>query len=407
MAGKTAKRRTPGEGGAFSYKTRAGLRWYWKASLRQPDGTKTPKVKGGFETKEAALGDMAEAKLKAKASNGQYAEPSKQPLCDYLLSWLDALRLAPSTVASYRKNVRLHVSTYLGAVPLADLTSGMLTNLYADLDASGRRDRKGQRTGLPLSARTVRYIHTIAGAALGAAVAAEPPLLTRNPAAKAKPPTAKQAAPPEMRPWSAGQLSAFLAWSAANSPLHTAWWVLAMTGMRRGELLALRWSDIDLASATIGVRRSVGIIRNKGTKAEVREGPTKTSRPRVVDIDSATVALLRSWKRERGSLALALARDDALVFGTLEGAHFHPERFSRTFKSTLARSVKALGDAAPPEIRLHDLRHTHATLLQRRGVASDATFRAWREDGAIRDAASGCGRASIATFGRTRRSGRP
>jgi len=156
MAGKTAKRRTPGEGGAFSYKTRAGLRWYWKASLRQPDGTKTPKVKGGFETKEAALGDMAEAKLKAKASNGQYAEPSKQPLCDYLLSWLDALRLAPSTVASYRKNVRLHVSTYLGAVPLADLTSGMLTNLYADLDASGRRDRKGQRTGLPLSARTAR-----------------------------------------------------------------------------------------------------------------------------------------------------------------------------------------------------------------------------------------------------------
>jgi integrase len=112
-----------------------------------------------------------------------------------------------------------------------------------------------------------------------------------------------------------------------------------MTGMRRGELLALRWSDIDLASATIGVRRSVGIIRNKGTKAEVREGRTKTNRPRVVDIDSATVALLRSWKRERGSLALAMARDDALVFGTLEGAHLHPERFSRTFKNTLARCV--------------------------------------------------------------------
>jgi hypothetical protein len=99
---------------------------------------------------------MAEAKLKAKASDGGYSEPSKQPLAGYLTGWLDALRLAPSTVASYRKNMRLHVTPYLGAVPLADLSSGMLTKLYTDLEASGRRDRKGQRTELPLSARTVR-----------------------------------------------------------------------------------------------------------------------------------------------------------------------------------------------------------------------------------------------------------
>ena len=86
-------------------------------------------------------------------------------------------------------------------------------------------------------------------------------------------------------------------------------------------------------------------------------------RSRVVDIDAATAAVLRAWKRDRGSLALALARDDSLVFGDLEGRHLHPERFSRTFKATLTRCRKALGDGAPPVIRLHDLRHTHATLL--------------------------------------------
>lgn len=305
----------------------------------------------------------------------------------WLAGWLDGLRLAPSTKASYRKNVRLHVVPYVGDVPLASVSSARLTALYTELAASGRRNHKGERTGQPLAARTVRYIGTIVGAALGAAVAAEPPLLLRNPAAKAKPPTAKEAAPPEMHPWSAGQLSAFLAWSAVASPLHAAWYLLAMSGMRRGELLGLRWRDIDLDAGTVSVRRSVGVVRVKGEKPEIREGPTKNSKPRVIDIDPATVAVLHAWKRARGSLALALARDDALAFGNLEGAYLHPERFSRTFKSTLARCRKKLGDGAPPEIRLHDLRHTHATLLQRRGIASDALFRRSREDGGIGAAA--------------------
>jgi integrase len=78
---------------------------------------------------------------------------------------------------------------------------------------------------------------------------------------------------------------------------------------------------------------------------------------------TATAALLCAWRRERGSLALALARDDSLAFSDLEGGHLHPERFSRTFKATLARCAKALGDGTPPSIRVHDLRHTHATLL--------------------------------------------
>lgn len=107
-------------------------------------------------------------------------------------------------------------------MPLAALTSARLTALYRELETSGRRDQKGERTGLPLSARTVRYIHTILSAALGAAVEDEVPLLERNQAAKAKPPTAKQAKAPEMHPWSADQLRAFLDWSAGASPVYAA-----------------------------------------------------------------------------------------------------------------------------------------------------------------------------------------
>ncbi len=157
---------------------------------------------------------------------------------------------------------------------------------------------------------------------------------------------------------------------------------LAMTGMRRGECLALRWRDVDLDAGTIAVRRSVGVVRVKGEGARVVEGQTKTSRPRVVDVDPATVALLRSWKRDRGTLALALARDGSLVFGDLDGRHRHPERFSRHWNQTLARAIRDGLDV--PAIRLHDLRHTNATLLQMSGDASDASFPGRRDDGAVR-----------------------
>jgi integrase len=332
------------------------LRRYWKAVIEQKMTWKR-----GFETRKEAQTALREAL--SSAAKGTYAEPSKRTTGSWLDEWLGTLRHQPSTMASYRKNIRLHVKPYIGEVPLASLTSARLTRLYNELEASGRRDGKGELTGAGLSARTVRYIHTIIGAALSAAVDTEPPLLLRNPAAKAKPPTAKQARPPEMHPWTAAQLVAFLNWAREHDSLHPAWTVLAMTGMRRGELLALRWRDIDLAAATITVRRSAGVVRNAGEGAEIREGATKTSKPRVIDLDPGTVAVLRSWKTRRGSQALALARDGALVFSDLEGGYLHPERFSRTFREHLAQCRKELGEDAPPMIRLHDLRHTHASLL--------------------------------------------
>jgi integrase len=269
-------------------------------------------------TREDAANALREAVVKVR--KGNWIEPSRQPLGEYLQTWLGGLRLAPSTTASYRKNVRLHVEPYIGAVPLASLMSARLSALYRELETSGRRDQEGRRTGLPLSARTVRYVHEIFSAALDAALQDEVPLLERNPAVKAKPPTAREARAPEMHPWDASQLGAFLAWSADQSPLHAPWLVLAMTGMRRGELLALRWRDIDLDAGTIAVRRSVGVVKHRGQPEQLVEGSTKTCRPRVIDIDPATTAVLRAWKSERGAIGLHLARGSAVMFGNREAA---------------------------------------------------------------------------------------
>ncbi|HET9969830.1 MAG TPA: tyrosine-type recombinase/integrase [Streptosporangiaceae bacterium] len=353
MAPPRRRRRSPGEGSVWAYKLQNGEIRY---AIGHPSFGTRRNASGWGRTQRDAQRELR-SRL-TDASRGELVDPSRQPTGAFLDEWAEGLRLAPSTIASYRKNIRLHIAPALGAVPLNRLTTERIDRLYRELERGGRADH---RQGEGLSPRTVRYVHTILSAALGAAVKTR--RLARNPAADASPPTAKQAKAPEMHPWNAAQLRAFLDWSRDNSPNYAPWHVLAYTGMRRGELLALRWQDIDLDAATVSVRRSAGVIKHKGAAREIREGDTKTARPRTIDIDPATVAVLRAWKRERGLMALQLAQDQALAFGNHEGQFRDPETFSKVFKSTGRRCAAALGDAAPPEIRLHDLRHTHATIL--------------------------------------------
>jgi hypothetical protein len=130
----------------------AGTRWYWKAVITGADGTARAKVKRGFETKRAALADLREAL--AASDKGGYAEPSKQPFGEYLAGWLHGLRLAPSTVASYKKNVRLHIAPRVGAVPLSGLTAVRLSALYRELESGGRADYREARASPPAPSGT-------------------------------------------------------------------------------------------------------------------------------------------------------------------------------------------------------------------------------------------------------------
>jgi integrase len=368
MAARQRRRRSPGEGSVWPYRTKAGQQRFAIGYVRlMPDGSRkavtrrTGPAGERWTTERDAKRALRE--ILVAADKGELIDPSKQPVGAYLAEWLAGLRLAPSTVASYRKNVRLHIEPYIGGVPLASLTTGRIDALYRQLERGGRADHKA---GEGLSPRTVRYVHTILSAALGTAVKHH--RLARNPAATASPPSARQARAPEMHAWTAEQLAAFMGWSAGGSQHHPGWRLLAYTGMRRGEALALRWRDVDLDGGAVSVRRSAGVIRVKGEGAAIEEGGTKSGKPRVIDLDAATVAVLRAHRKQRGSMALQLARDDALVLGDHEGRHLHPERFTRTFGAELVRCRKALGDSAVPVIRLHDLRHTHATLLLLAGV---------------------------------------
>jgi integrase len=348
------KRRSPGEGSVYAFRQADGReRWAIAHPLigtrrRSATGVRWYTKRDAQNALRAMLADLA---------RGELVDPSREPLAAYLATWLDGLRVEPSTLASYRKNCRLHIIPALGKTPLASLTTARINVLYRELERSGRKDH---RAGEPLSARTVRYIHTILSGALGAAVKDQ--RLSRNPCDAASPPTAKQAKSPEMHPWTPGQLGSFLRWSAEHGGTwHPLWHFLANTGARRGEALALRWRDVDLDAGTVRIRRSAGLVRNAGESADISEGDTKSGKPRTVDVDPVTVAVLRGHKSARGGLALVLVRDDALVFGDIEGDLPNPEHVSRQFARDTKQARAALADL--PQIRLHDLRHTHATIL--------------------------------------------
>jgi integrase len=362
----TTHRRRAGEGSIRPYSTRDGTRH--EIVWRVPDpatGKTRQRSERGFTTERAA--STALRQRLAKVDTGTYVEPSKQRLADYLTTWLDGLRLEPSTVASYGRNVRLHIVPALGGTSLAMLNAPALTAFYRTLETEpSRRDGSGKA----LKARTIRYIHTILHSALDDAV--EGGLLVVNPADRAKPPRAKDAEPPEMHTWSVDELGAFLTWSIAKKDdLFVAWLLLVSTGLRRGELLGLRWSDIDLTARKLNVRRSLGWVRDNG-EGRIVEGDTKTKGSRrTVDLDDGTVTALRAYRSARSEIALSLVRDSAYVISHPDGSPRHPERFSKEFgrrQERCRRDLTADGKPAPSAIRLHDLRHTQAVLGMEAGI---------------------------------------
>jgi integrase len=295
------------------------------------------------------------ADLVKKSHDGDYRAPDRINVAGYLLErWLPTKKaqLRASTFDSYRRNIANHVVPAIGAVPLQRLTPEHLDSFYAELLTSGRQNGRGGG----LSVKTVRNIHTMLHKAL--ADAARKGTIARNVAALADSPRLSSAPRPEMKVWDAKQLRQFLQ-DIAGHRLYPAFFLLANTGMRRGEALGLRWDDVDLARASISVSRA---LVNVAYRPQLSEVKTSQGR-RTMDLDSKSVAVLRAWKkRQMEERVLANLRPDTnLIFAHPDGLCIHPDYLSQVFDRHVAKSTL-------PTIRLHDLRHTHATILLKQWV---------------------------------------
>ena len=259
--------------------------------------------------------------------------------------------------------MRHHIEPRLGHVQTSALDGGMLNRFYADLLTEGRIRGK-QSPGL--KPRTVRYIHTILHSALKDAVRwRRVPL---NACDQSTPPSAASSKAPEMKVWSGPQLASFLERLNGNR-YRWSWLFLATTGCRRGEALGLRWTDVDLDRRLVSIRQElIPLTKPSGRGREGRIVPrTKSERPRVVELDEVTVASMRAWRVEQAKERLLIGdsyEDHGLVFCRHDGRSFHPEAFSKSFD----RKIREAAFADLPIIRLHDLRHTWATLALVAGV---------------------------------------
>ena len=283
-------------------------------------------------------------RLLGAADSGTLPDPSKATVAEYLRQWLDgALDRSPKTLERYRELAERQVIPHLGGTLLQKLKAEHVQAWHGAL-LSGDK---------PLSARTVLHAHRLLRLVLQYAV--KNGTLIRNVAAVHKPPKVEDR---EIEILDAKQVALVVAGLEGHALQPIAQLALA-TGMRRGELLALQWGDVDLDRGVLRVERSV-----EETRAGLRLKPPKTKRGRRnIGLPADAVTMLREHRRKQRELRLALGQggQPVLVFSTIEGALLSPNGVSRSWRQTCA--ARKL-----PRVQFHALRHTHASALIRAGV---------------------------------------
>ncbi len=361
--------------------------WYFQHELpMKPDGTRSQHRVGGFATQREAREAM-HASL-AAFSRGERVAPSRLTVQAYLAQWLDGKSgLRSSTRRSYNENIDLYLVPALGFLRLSDLADTDIERMYAAMRRLGSSGAVGPDLVLsrllaarhggvprPLSAARLRRVHATLQSALNSAVRRG--LLGVNPArhlelAGGRRPRAevwteqrveswrRTGRRPAVAVWTAEQTGRFLD-TAAPERLYPLFHLIAYRGLRRGEAVGLRWLDVDLEHRSLRVAQQVVQL---GWATEIG-APKTDSGERTISLDAATVAVLADWRdrqvRHRDGWRADWV-ESGLVFTRENGAPLHPDLATDAF-------ARVLRTAGLPPIRLHDLRHTAASLALQAGV---------------------------------------
>jgi integrase len=293
-------------------------------------------------------------RLLRSLDTGEHVDPTRMTVREWLSAWLAAVReeVSPKTHERYSQIVNHSLAPTLGNLPLTKLAPLNIQDAYSKLATEGRHDAKPGG----LSAQTRRHIHRVLHAALSRAV--EHQLIARNPceAFRRRLPKVERR---EMTTLTTEQGARLL---DAIRQYRVYWPVLIalVTGARRGEILALRWRNVDLDRGTARIVESL-----EQTKAGMRFKAPKTDRARVVTLPAFAIEELRWLKREQAERLLMLGvrqGGDTLVCAREDGEAMLPTSLTHEFAKVAGR-VKDV-----PRVRFHDLRHSHATQLMLAGV---------------------------------------
>jgi len=306
----------------------------------------------GFATKKAAT--EARDLKRTEVSAGTHRDDGKQTVATFLSKWLEDKvgdgGLRPSSALMYRRYVEMDLIPGLGRTRLSDLTEGQVETFLRGLRA------KDKKTGEPKrGAVTVRRIHAVLRSALGDAK--QKRLVAFNAAVDVALPVVDSS---KVRPWEPEEVASFLD-SAANHRLGALYELAVFSGLRRGEVTGLRWSDVDLTKRRLTVRTQR--VQVGGSVVEGR-AKTKAGEDRRVDLGERAIGALMahrlSQELEREQWGEAY-EDDGLVFAKENGRPLLPQYVTRLFDSLVA-------EAGVRRVRLHDLRHAAASLMIAAGV---------------------------------------
>jgi len=327
----------------------------WSIIIDLPRDSVTGKRHQQWQTVHGTKRD-AEHKLREiqySLDKGTYTKPNHLTMGEWLKEWCEsyvAINTTRRTYESYRSNIYRHILPALGNIPLAQLEPQHIQTYYAKALLKGRTDGKGG-----LSPRSVLYHHRLISKALNYAVRMGK--VVRNVAEVVDTPkvTRKQ-----MNTLAPQDIPAFLE-VARETPYYVLFCLLIYSGLRRGEALALKWVNVDMLGSELQVVASAHTLSD-GTYV-IKEPKTSNGR-RTVSLPPSMTILLRQYKEDQKKLVEQLGKtltNGDFVFSRPDGRPLDPNAVTHNFTKTIKK-------AGLPHIRLHDLRHTHATLMLKAGV---------------------------------------
>ena len=337
------KRRANGEG---NIRKRKDGRWEGRYTVGRDSETGKAIIKNVLGKTQAEVKEKLKKAIEENVGI-DYGRAKTYTVGTWLEVWMEnyaKVKLRPSTFKTSQGFLENHIKPQIGGIPLADLTSLDLQQFYKHLLDGGRVDRiEAKKKPKGLAPKTVRNIHQIISSALKLAV--EQRLIARNPADGCALPKAERK---EMQTLPVEQLTSFLR-EAKDSGVFALYYIDLTTGLRRGELLGLKWSDIDLEKGDLRVQRQIGRIDGK-----IIEMPLKTKNAyRTLPLSADAISVLKMQKCKVGN--------SEWVFPSPTGGPMSPD-------SVLHMLQRVLKRAGLPKVRFHDLRHTFATLALQNGV---------------------------------------
>ena len=325
-------------GSVFKREGKRGTVWYGRYWIRDPlTGERA------FKSVKAATRKDCEAKLRRAihdAETGGAAIDRKLTVRDFLIDrWLPAIKptIRPATYRRYADIATKQIAPALGNVPLVELAPLQIQRLHETHLRAG------------LSPTTVHHLHMVLHRALHQAMRWG--LVSRNVCDMVDPPRRNRT---EFQTWDAAQAGGVVTFGDATD-LAALWRLALMCGLRRGELLGLKWEDADLERGALAVRRTLS--RGEGGRWEIGQPKTSSGR-RSIELPASCVAALRKHRAAQNAQRLAIGEtweDNRFIFTNPIGGPLH-------VNSLMSRFERLIVEAAVPRIRFHDLRHTCATL---------------------------------------------